>query len=171
MNQEHRFDIAAHALSSTFGSASEPERQVTRAQRLRTEATAPIVRSAFRATARLLRPCVAPVIRWRRRRETQHALMRCSDRTLADIGIAREHIRLVARGIDPAEYRLGDRARSRWWHAARARLHAAQLARQERRRIYRELMAYSDRELEEIGLRRADIPGIARQHPVLQAAE
>jgi uncharacterized protein YjiS (DUF1127 family) len=34
--------------------------------------------------------------------------------------------------------------------------------RREQRRIYRELTAYSDRDLEEIGIRRSDIAGIAR---------
>jgi uncharacterized protein YjiS (DUF1127 family) len=32
----------------------------------------------------------------------------------------------------------------------------------EQRRVCRELMAYSDRELDEIGLRRSDIPAIVR---------
>jgi uncharacterized protein YjiS (DUF1127 family) len=34
--------------------------------------------------------------------------------------------------------------------------------RRQQLRVYRELMGYSDRDLEEIGLRRSDIPGIAR---------
>jgi uncharacterized protein YjiS (DUF1127 family) len=34
--------------------------------------------------------------------------------------------------------------------------------RREQLRVYRELMGYSDRDLEEIGLRRSDVAGIAR---------
>ena len=43
-------------------------------------------------------------------------------------------------------------------------------ARREQRQIYRELDAYTDRELDEIGVRRADIPVIAREHPGLRRA-
>lgn len=96
--------------------------------------------------------------------------MRCSDRVLADIGIEREHIPLIAKGIDPAEYQLREAAIRRWWAAARTRLDALRQARRERHRLYRELDAYSDRELEEIGLRRADIPALARGEPVRRAA-
>ena len=96
--------------------------------------------------------------------------MRCSDRVLDDIGIEREHIPLVAKGIDPAERSATDSAFRRWWTAARARLAAARRGRREQRRIYRELDAYTDRELDEIGVRRADIPVIAREHPVLRRA-
>lgn len=42
------------------------------------------------------------LLRWWRRRETEVALMRCSDRVLADLGIGRDDIPLVARGLDPA---------------------------------------------------------------------
>jgi uncharacterized protein YjiS (DUF1127 family) len=44
-------------------------------------------------------------------------------------------------------------------------------ARRERRRVYRELMAYNDRELEEIGVRRSDVAGIVRGHPAPVPAE
>lgn len=43
-------------------------------------------------------------------------------------------------------------------NAVKARLGA----RRERRRVHRELMAHSDRELEELGIARTDIPQIAR---------
>jgi uncharacterized protein YjiS (DUF1127 family) len=99
---------------------------------------------------------------------------RCPDAlqrsVLADVGIVREHIPLVAKGVDPADYQLRDPALRRWWTAARARLDAAREARRQRRRLYRELDAYNDRELEEIGLRRADIPAIVRGEPVYRRA-
>jgi uncharacterized protein YjiS (DUF1127 family) len=46
----------------------------------------------------------------------------------------------------------------------------AEAARRERQRIYRELDAYDDGELEEIGIRRADIPAIARGEPAFRRA-
>jgi uncharacterized protein YjiS (DUF1127 family) len=86
--------------------------------------------------------------------------MRCSDRVLADVGIAREDIPLIAKGLDPREHhRTAPRG---CWRELRNRLGAASHARQERRRVYRELMAYSDDELDHLGIRRADIPAIAR---------
>jgi uncharacterized protein YjiS (DUF1127 family) len=117
-----------------------------------------------------LRSLQAALARWQQRRATRDALMRCSDRVLADIGIAREHIPLVANGIDPAEHERAESALRRWWTDARARLTAALEARRERLQVYRELDAYTDRELDEIGLRRADIPLIAREHPGLRRA-
>ncbi len=86
--------------------------------------------------------------------------MACGDRTLADIGIPREYVHLAARGIDVSDPIAVSEA-GLWprFVASMRRMH-------ERRRrqlqIYRELMAYSDRELEEIGLHRTDIPAIAR---------
>jgi uncharacterized protein YjiS (DUF1127 family) len=139
-------------------------------QRLRAEATAQMLSQAGRRVARLARPALAGLARWHRQRQSRDALMRCSDRVLADIGIEREHIPLIAKGIDPAEYQLRQPALRRWWTAARARVDAARTARRERRQVYRELDAYSDRELEEIGLRRADIPVIARGKPVFRRA-
>ena len=44
---------------------------------------------------------------WWRRRETERRLNALSDRVLADIGIAREHIPLVARGMDPLQREAG----------------------------------------------------------------
>jgi uncharacterized protein YjiS (DUF1127 family) len=129
-----------------------------------------MIGAALRGMARALRPLLAQVVRWERRRATRAALMRCSDRVLADIGIEREDIPLVAKGVAPAEYQLRDPALRRWWAAARARLDGVREARRERRRVYRELDAYNDRELEEIGLRRADIPVIARGQPVFRRA-
>jgi uncharacterized protein YjiS (DUF1127 family) len=170
MNQDHRFAFLDTRHSPIFQSPSELGHVIARARQQRAEATAAMIGAAFRGMARALRPPLAQVVRWERRRATRDALMRCSDRVLADIGIERENIPLVARGIDPAEYQLRDPALRRWWAAARARLDAAREARRERRRVYRELDAYNDRELEEIGLRRADIPVIARGQPVVRRA-
>jgi uncharacterized protein YjiS (DUF1127 family) len=170
MNHEHRFDLADTGQPGTFQSASELGHVIARARQERAEATAAMIGSAFRAMDHALRRLVAQAVRWQRRRATRDALMRCSDRVLADIGIPREHVPLVAKGIDPAEYQLRGSALRRWWTAAYARLDATREARRLRRRLYRELDGYNDRELEEIGLRRADIPAIARGEPVYRRA-
>jgi uncharacterized protein YjiS (DUF1127 family) len=170
MDREHRFHPADRDLPPTFETAAELRHVITGARQERAEATAAMIGSAFRGTARALRHLMAQAVRWQRRRATRAALMRCSDRVLADIGIAREHIPLVAKGVDPAEYQPREPALRRLWTAAYARLDATLEARRQRRRLYRELAAYNDRELEEIGLRRADIPAIAREHPVMRRA-
>jgi uncharacterized protein YjiS (DUF1127 family) len=110
---------------------------------------------------------LTPVIRWGKRRATREALMRCSDRVLADIGVERPDIPLVAMSVVPAAHQPTLR---RWWATAREYLDTALTAWRERRQVYRELDAYSDRELDEIGLRRADIPAIARTHEQLRWA-
>jgi len=116
------------------------------------------------------RRALAALARWHQEMQTRHALMACSDRVLADIGIEREHIPLIAKGIDPAQYQFPEPVLRRWWAAVRARVDDARAARRERRRLYRELATYSDRELEEIGLRRADIPEVVRGEPVVRRA-
>ena len=170
MNQEHRFELADTGLPPTSPSPSEPEPFAARARQQRADAAEAMIASASRSVTEALRSLLTLAVRWQQQRATRDALMRCSDRVLADIGIEREHIPLVAKGVDPAEYELLDSASRRWWAAARARLAAALEARRERLRIYRELDAYTDRELDEIGVRRADIPVIAREHPVLRRA-
>jgi uncharacterized protein YjiS (DUF1127 family) len=170
MNQKRRFELVDTGVSPNFQSPSELGHLVARARQERAAATAALIRSALRGVGRTVRPVLDQVVRWEQRRATREALMRCSDRVLADVGIEREHIPLVANGIDPADHDLREPAFRRWWAAGRARLDAARAARQERRRLYRELDAYNDRELEEIGLRRADIPAIARGEPALRKA-
>ena len=95
-----------------------------------------------------------------RRAESRHALAACSDRTLADIGIAPEHIHLAARGVDVRDPIAVGQAGV--WPRLIASIGRMPERRREQLRVYRELMAYSDRELEEIGLRRRDIPVVSR---------
>ncbi len=95
--------------------------------------------------------------------QTERQLMACSDRVLADIGIAREDIPLVARGRT--------RSSTRPASAVRLARGPARLAgggarrRRELRRIRRELAAYNDRDLDDLGIRRSDIPALARSAP------
>jgi uncharacterized protein YjiS (DUF1127 family) len=143
-------------------------RHVEAARQLRAETIAAFLSAAGRAAARAPGRLRARLARWQERRRTYDALMRCSDRVLADIGIERAQIPEIARAIDPS--RSAAVPASRRLAAARARLAAAREARREQRRVYRELMAYQDRELDELGVRRADIRRIARGAPVLRDA-
>jgi uncharacterized protein YjiS (DUF1127 family) len=165
MNAERTFDIMEATATPERERRADLHPTIARGHGFRSEAAAPI---AFRWIDRSVQALAAGLARWRRQRQTRNALMGCSDRVLEDIGIAREHIALVAKGIDPADDQLSAPGLRRWWAAAHARLDAARVARRERRRLFRELDAYSDRELEEIGLRRGDISLIARGRPVLQ---
>jgi uncharacterized protein YjiS (DUF1127 family) len=166
VNGERTFDYETTTAKPAIPSPADLERRLARAH----QADAGLLGPGFGRSHRSLRAALAALARWHEQRRTRQALMACSDRVLADIGIAREHIPLVAKGIDPAEYQQRDPVLRRWWVAAHVRVDAARAARWERRRLYRELDAYSDRELEEIGLRRGDIPLIARGRPVLRRA-
>jgi uncharacterized protein YjiS (DUF1127 family) len=171
MNEQRTFEMTGTERSPEFPSYAELNRHVERARRLQAEATADMLRRAGRGVARGWQGASLSLARRRQQWRTADALMRCSDRVLADVGIAREDIALVARGIDPHAYEPVSARLRRWWHDMSMRLDAAREARRERRRVYRELMAYEDRELEEIGVRRVDVAGIARGHPAPVPAE
>lgn len=83
----------------------------------------------------------------RQERITRNALMHLSDRTLADIGVRRGDIPLIAKRIDPEHPEAHEGALTRWLRE-----------RGERQQVLRELMAYSNRELDDLDLRRRDIP-------------
>jgi uncharacterized protein YjiS (DUF1127 family) len=170
MDRERTFDDPRTEAVPTFPSYDEINRHVARAQQLRAEATAQMLIAAGQRLSGALRPLLAGWARRRERRRTYDALMRCSDRVLADIGIAREDIPLIASGIDSSRHEPGASAMRPWWAATRARLEAAREARRERRRVYRELMSYRDHELDDLGVRRSDIAGIARGEPILRPA-
>lgn len=133
---------------------------VAHAKKLQAEAIAETIVAAYDGLARAVRAAAGWLAQRRREAATRRALGACSDRTLADIGIPREQIALVARGIDHLDPDAV--SRSGWWPWLAASIRRMHAARAEQLRVYRELMAYSDRDLEEIGLRRADIPTVAR---------
>ena len=128
----------------------------TRARQMQAEAVAAMLAGAWQALSRGIGASTRWLLEQRRRARTKSALMACSDRTLADIGIPREHIHLAARGVDVRDPIAVSEA------GLRARLWRMRDRRREQLRVYRELMGYSDRDLEEIGLRRSDVAGIAR---------
>jgi uncharacterized protein YjiS (DUF1127 family) len=131
-----------------------------RARQMQAEVVAASLAGAWQALSRGIRASAQWLLERRRRAQTRRALMACSDRTLADIGIRREHIHLAARGVD-----LGNAvavSEAGLWPRLVASARRMHHRRRKQLRIYRELTAYSDRDLEEIGLRRSDIAGIAR---------
>jgi uncharacterized protein YjiS (DUF1127 family) len=129
---------------------------MTRARQMQAEAVAAMLAGAWQALSRGIGASTRWLLEQRRRARTKSALMACSDRTLADIGIPREHIHLAARGVDVRDSIAVSEA------GLRTRLWRMRDRRREQLRVYRELMGYSDRDLEEIGLRRSDVAGIAR---------
>jgi uncharacterized protein YjiS (DUF1127 family) len=100
---------------------------------------------------------------WQQQRRTYEALMRCSDHLLADVGIEREHVALIARGNEAERHDASKTGSQGWWHGLRRYFEAASVTRRERHRISRELMAYNDRDLDELGIRRSEIPAMARR--------
>ncbi len=107
---------------------------------------------------------------WLEVRRTCEILNAQSDRMLADIGIERADIPAWARGLDPQD---PEARRSMIGRLAKSvtqplRDRVRELSRQ--RRIRRELSAYRDDELTEIGISRADIPAIARAPAPLAVA-
>jgi uncharacterized protein YjiS (DUF1127 family) len=171
MDRTRTYDNPEIETLSAFPSYAEINHHVRIAQRLRAEAAAQMLLEAGRGLAGMLDPVWTGLARWRERRKTCDALMRCSDRVLADIGIERENIPLIARGLDPAQHQSRLDALRRRWAAARDRLETAREARRERLRVYRELMAYRDHELDDLGVRRTDIARMVRGEPSLQPAE
>jgi uncharacterized protein YjiS (DUF1127 family) len=94
--------------------------------------------------------------------QTERQLTACSDRVLADIGIAREDIPLIARGKDPLRHEAGI-GWSGWLPGLLAWLEGVREDRRELRRIRRELASYSDHDLDDLGIRRGDIPALVKR--------
>jgi uncharacterized protein YjiS (DUF1127 family) len=102
------------------------------------------------------------LVLWARRLRSKQKLARLSDRALADIGTTRADLPGFAKERDPWRSLTKEAAlvlalgalieRAEGWYARRRR----------QARVYREMMAYSDRDLDELGVDRRDIPKIAR---------
>jgi uncharacterized protein YjiS (DUF1127 family) len=141
-------------------SPEELRRLMAFGRQMQAEAVRKSFVSAWRHLAGLTRAASQGLRRWAKQRATRLALESCSDRTLADIGIPRAHIGLVARGLDPGRH--DPRPSVRWSKAARKWSEETWAQRRRQARVYRELMLYSDAELNELGVNRRDIPEIAR---------
>ena len=118
------------------------------------EAGAETLTAVWGGIRRLVSAAGETIGRWHRQAATRNALMACSDRVLADIGVERDDIPAIA-SASTGRFRTEP---VNWRDVLTQRLEKAR----RRRRIYQELMAYSDRELDELGIGRRDIPEIAR---------
>jgi uncharacterized protein YjiS (DUF1127 family) len=131
---------------------------VTARNELATPSASGIESSIGRTGARL----AGGLVLWLRGLNTRHQLRRLSDRALEDIGTTRADIPLFARQSDPWRRLPGEAAFVLALGALIERVESWRERRREQLQVYRELMACSDRELNELGLRRRDIPEIAR---------
>jgi uncharacterized protein YjiS (DUF1127 family) len=95
-------------------------------------------------------------------RPIEHELMRLSDRALEDIGTTRADLPAFAKQSDPWRRLPKDAAFVLALGALIDRVETWRARRRKQAQIYRELMDCSDRELNELGLSRRDIPQIAR---------
>ena len=102
------------------------------------------------------------LVLWLRSLNTRHQLRRLSERALEDIGTTRADIPLFAKQSDPWRRLPGDAALILALGELIERVESWRDRRRQRLQVYRELMAYSDRELNELGLSRRDVPEIAR---------
>ena len=144
--------ISTHGSPSAGGPSVDPIQ-------MRAAAPADLVASIGRGLSLLADLMLAGIIRWHHERATRDALLALSDHVLRDIGVARAGIPMLAKGLDPAKARPPATALGRWL-----------AARSERRQALRELMAYSDRDLDELGVRRSDIPALLRAPALPHAA-
>jgi uncharacterized protein YjiS (DUF1127 family) len=102
------------------------------------------------------------LVLWLRNLYTRHELMRLSDRALEDIGTTRADLPAFAKQSDPWRRLPKDAAFVLALGALIERVQTWRVHRRKQAQIYRELMDCSDRELNELGLSRRDIPQVAR---------
>ena len=163
MTEHHPFHSLVHGSASPEVEVPfdlQVRRHAARARQMQAEAMAASLADAWRGLSHGIRASANWLLEQHRRAATRRALMACSDRTLADIGIPREHIHLAARGVDVRDPVAVSEAGL--WQRLVASIRRTHERRREQLRVYRELGAYSDRDLEEIGLRRSDVPAVAR---------
>ena len=111
---------------------------------------------------RLAAKLAGGLVLWARGRHTRHELMRLSDRALADIGTTSGDVAAFARQSDPWRQLSGDAVFVLALGALLERVEGWRSRQRRQTQVYRELMAYSDAELTELGIRRRDIRVIAR---------
>lgn len=144
-----------------YPTADEIRFHMARARTMRSEATSDALRWLGGRLWRGARPAVTAGRRWSDRWATTRGLMALSDRSLDDLGIRREAIPHLARGVDASGV---DLERSWWrgrWQALAAGYEGWQERRRRRERLVRELSAYSDNDLAELQIPRVDIPRFA----------
>jgi uncharacterized protein YjiS (DUF1127 family) len=174
VNWETRFDISLRkelemyafqdersGTAIRYPTPEEIEWHVARGRQMQAEAIAARVRRTGAAGRDLIRQLGGVLRRRRCEWVTREQLAALGDRALADIGIPRQAIPYVARGIQWHDRDLSETAWQRRRRHASVWLAAWRERRQRQHAIYRELMAYSDRELDELKVFRSDIRRIA----------
>jgi uncharacterized protein YjiS (DUF1127 family) len=111
---------------------------------------------------RLAAKLVGGLLLWLRGLHTRHELMRLDDRALADIGTSRHELGKFAQQCDPWRQLPRDAVSVLAFGALAERAGNWRSRRRQQAQTYRELMAYSDAELTDLGIRRRDIGAIAR---------
>jgi uncharacterized protein YjiS (DUF1127 family) len=102
------------------------------------------------------------LVLWLRARNTRNQLMRLSDRALEDLGTTRAGIPLFAKQSDPWQRLPGDAVFVLALGNLIDRIEGWRESRRRQLQVRRELTAYSDRDLNELGLSRRDIRRVAR---------
>jgi uncharacterized protein YjiS (DUF1127 family) len=102
------------------------------------------------------------LVLWLRGLHTRQELMRLSDRALADIGTTRHELSPFAKQSDPWRQLPKDAVFGLALDALIERVEGWRSRRRQQAQVYRELMAYTDAELTDLGIHRRDIPAIAR---------
>jgi uncharacterized protein YjiS (DUF1127 family) len=158
---------ATHEKTGTsrpdFPTADEIRFHMDRARRMRSEAMSEALREKGRRAWRTVGPALQAGRRRLDRWATQRGLSALSDRSLADIGIPREAIPCVVRGIDWRSVELEETWWEDRWQGLLDRYESWRERRRHRARTIRELMAYSDHDLAELKIQRSDIPRLAHQ--------
>ena len=127
---ESNSNLQTQAAERPLAGPAEMNPQIERARELRAEAGAAALAGAFRAVARPARALITGASRWWQRRTTEAALLRCNDRVLADIGIAREDIPMVARGLESGPAPAPASAAAGRWPAMLAHVEVLAMIRQ-----------------------------------------
>jgi uncharacterized protein YjiS (DUF1127 family) len=115
-----------------------------------------------RPAGRLAAKLAGSAVLWLRGRYTRRELMRLSDRALADIGTTRYELSAFAKQSDPWRQLPKEAVPTVALAALMERIEDWRERRRRQAQVYRELMAYSDTELLELGIHRRDIAAIAR---------
>jgi uncharacterized protein YjiS (DUF1127 family) len=132
---------------------------VTARNDLATTHASGIATSIARTGAKLARRLVL----WLRALNTRNQLIRLSDRALEDIGTTRAGTPPFGKQSDPWQRLPGDAASILALGNLIERIEGWRDRRRRQLQVRRELTAYSDRELNQLGLSRRDIRRIARK--------
>jgi uncharacterized protein YjiS (DUF1127 family) len=128
----------------------------------RTDTTVKAEGGVASPAGRLAAKLAGGLVLWLRGLHTQQQLMRLSDRALADIGTTPHQLSAFAKQNDPWRQLPKDAVFVLALGALIERVEGWRSRQRRQAQVFRELMAYSDQELGELGISRRDIRAIAR---------